>query len=60
MLREVSRCDMILGMRLHSLIYTANQRVCRYSEFPMIRKSITFEAAGREPAGSSESLTQMR
>ncbi|KOR76269.1 polysaccharide pyruvyl transferase family protein [Paenibacillus solani] len=27
MLREVSRCDLILGMRLHSLIYAANQCV---------------------------------
>lgn len=27
MLREVSRCQLILGMRLHSLIYAANQRV---------------------------------
>lgn len=27
MLREVSRCDVILGMRLHSLIYAANQSI---------------------------------
>lgn len=27
MLHEVSRCDLILGMRLHSLIYAANQCV---------------------------------
>lgn len=27
MLREVSHCQLILGMRLHSLIYAANQRV---------------------------------
>ncbi|WP_054954629.1 polysaccharide pyruvyl transferase family protein [Paenibacillus dakarensis] len=27
MLREVSRCQLILGMRLHSLIYAANQSV---------------------------------
>ncbi|MFC7678585.1 polysaccharide pyruvyl transferase CsaB [Paenibacillus sp. GCM10028914] len=27
MLREVSQCQLILGMRLHSLIYAANQRV---------------------------------
>ncbi|MWC27211.1 polysaccharide pyruvyl transferase CsaB [Paenibacillus sp. MMS18-CY102] len=27
MLLEVSRCDMLFGMRLHALIYAANQRV---------------------------------
>ncbi|GFN32677.1 polysaccharide pyruvyl transferase CsaB [Paenibacillus xylaniclasticus] len=27
MLLEVSRCDMLFGMRLHALIYSANQRV---------------------------------
>ncbi|NMO98155.1 polysaccharide pyruvyl transferase CsaB [Paenibacillus lemnae] len=27
MLREVSRCQLVLGMRLHSLIYAANQSV---------------------------------
>lgn len=27
MLREVDRCDLVLGMRLHSLIYAANRKV---------------------------------
>ncbi|XID91116.1 polysaccharide pyruvyl transferase CsaB [Paenibacillaceae bacterium WGS1546] len=27
MLREVGRCDLLIGMRLHSLIYAANQEV---------------------------------
>ncbi|MEC0206839.1 polysaccharide pyruvyl transferase CsaB [Paenibacillus lautus] len=56
MLREVSRCDMILGMRLHSLIYAANQRVplLGISYDPKINHFL--KRLGSEPAGSSESL----
>ena len=56
MLREVSRCDMILGMRLHSLIYAANQSVplLGISYDPKINHFL--KRLGSEPAGSSESL----
>ncbi|MGG3309095.1 polysaccharide pyruvyl transferase CsaB [Paenibacillus lautus] len=56
MLREVSRCDMILGMRLHSLIYAANQRVplLGISYDPKINHFL--KRLGSEPVGSSESL----
>ncbi|RAR39799.1 polysaccharide pyruvyl transferase CsaB [Paenibacillus sp. MDMC362] len=56
MLREVSRCDMVLGMRLHSLIYAANQRVplLGISYDPKINHFL--KRLGSEPAGSSESL----
>lgn len=56
MLREVSRCDMILGMRLHSLIYAANQSVplLGISYDPKINHFL--KRLGSEPVGSSESL----
>ncbi|OIB03158.1 polysaccharide pyruvyl transferase CsaB [Paenibacillus sp. LC231] len=56
MLREVSHCDMILGMRLHSLIYAANQCVplLGISYDPKINHFL--KRLGSEPAGSSESL----
>lgn len=56
MLREVSRCDMILGMRLHSLIYAANQNVplLGISYDPKINHFL--KRLGSEPVGSSESL----
>ncbi|ETT67848.1 polysaccharide pyruvyl transferase CsaB [Paenibacillus sp. FSL H8-0457] len=56
MLREVSRCDMILGMRLHSLIYAANQSVplLGISYDPKINHFL--RRLGSEPVGSSESL----
>lgn len=56
MLREVSCCDMILGMRLHSLIYAANQRVplLGISYDPKINHFL--KRLGSEPVGSSESL----
>ena len=56
MLREVSRCDMILGMRLHSLIYAANQSVplLGISYDPKINHFL--KRLGSEPVGSTESL----
>lgn len=56
MLREVSRCDMILGMRLHSLIYAANQSVplLGISYDPKINHFL--KRLGSEPVGSSEFL----
>lgn len=56
MLREVSRCDMILGMRLHSLIYAANQSVplLGISYDPKINHFL--KRLGSQPVGSSESL----
>ena len=56
MLREVSRCDMILGMRLHSLIYAANQSVplLGISYDPKINHFL--KRLGSEPVGSTEPL----
>lgn len=56
MLREVSHCDLILGMRLHSLIYAANQSVplLGISYDPKINHFL--KRLGSEPVGSSESL----
>lgn len=56
MLREVSRCDVVLGMRLHSLIYAANRRVplLGISYDPKIDHFL--KRLGCEPVGSSEAL----
>ncbi|AWP30711.1 polysaccharide pyruvyl transferase family protein [Paenibacillus sp. Cedars] len=56
MLREVSHCDLILGMRLHSLIYAANQSVplLGISYDPKINHFL--KRLGSEPVGTSESL----
>lgn len=56
MLREVSRCHLILGMRLHSLIYAANQRVplIGISYDPKIDHFL--KRLDSAPIGSSESL----
>lgn len=56
MLREVDRCDMIFGMRLHALIYAANRRV------PMIGLSYDpkidhfLARLGLAPIGTTEAL----
>ncbi|AJY74540.1 polysaccharide pyruvyl transferase CsaB [Paenibacillus beijingensis] len=56
MLAEVSRCDLLFGMRLHALIYAANQSV------PMIGLSYDpkidafLQRLGERPAGTTESL----
>ncbi|GAB6927569.1 polysaccharide pyruvyl transferase CsaB [Paenibacillus sp. JCM 10914] len=56
MLRAVSECDLILGMRLHSLIYAANQEVplLGISYDPKIDHFL--KRLGSEPVGSSTSL----
>lgn len=56
MLMEVSRCDVVLGMRLHSLIYAANRRVplLGISYDPKIDHFL--KRLGCEPVGSSEAL----
>lgn len=56
MLLEVSRCDLILGMRLHSLIYAANQRVplIGISYDPKIDHFL--KRLDSAPIGSSQSL----
>lgn len=56
MLREVSRCDVVLGMRLHSLIYAANRRVplLGISYDPKIDHFL--KRLGCEPVGRSEAL----
>ncbi|MFF3922108.1 polysaccharide pyruvyl transferase CsaB [Paenibacillus lactis] len=60
MLREVSRCDVVLGMRLHSLIYAANRRVplLGISYDPKIDHFL--KRLGCEPVGSSEALDPAR
>ena len=56
MLLEVSRCDALLGMRLHALIYAANQAV------PMVGLSYDpkidqfLNRIGIKPIGTTESL----
>ncbi|MFC5653099.1 polysaccharide pyruvyl transferase CsaB [Paenibacillus solisilvae] len=56
MLLEVSRCDALLGMRLHALIYAANQAV------PMVGLSYDpkidqfLNRIGIQPIGTTESL----
>ncbi|PQP87328.1 polysaccharide pyruvyl transferase family protein, partial [Paenibacillus sp. AR247] len=56
MLAEVGRCDVVIGMRLHSLIYAANQLV------PMIGVSYDpkidnfLKRLDLEPVGTSTSL----
>jgi polysaccharide pyruvyl transferase CsaB len=56
MLREVSRCALLIGMRLHSLIYAANQRVplVGISYDPKIDQFL--HRLGQRPAGTTESL----
>ncbi|MEK3883921.1 polysaccharide pyruvyl transferase CsaB [Paenibacillus sp. PL2-23] len=56
MLLEVSRCDALLGMRLHALIYAANQRVplLGLSYDPKIDQFLN--RLGLTPIGSTESL----
>jgi len=60
MLMEVSRCDVVLGMRLHSLIYAANRRVplLGISYDPKIDHFL--KRLGCEPVGSSEALDPNR
>lgn len=56
MLLEVSRCDALLGMRLHALIYAANQQVplLGLSYDPKIDQFLN--RLGLTPIGSTESL----
>ncbi|WP_068620636.1 polysaccharide pyruvyl transferase CsaB [Paenibacillus tuaregi] len=56
MLAEVSRCDALIGMRLHSLIYAANQRVplLGISYDPKIDHFLA--RLGSVPAGTSDQL----
>ncbi|MGG1880585.1 polysaccharide pyruvyl transferase CsaB [Paenibacillus cisolokensis] len=56
MLREVGSCDVVLGMRLHSLIYAANRKVplIGISYDPKINHFLN--RLDSEPAGSSDSL----
>ncbi|AWB46258.1 polysaccharide pyruvyl transferase CsaB [Paenibacillus sp. CAA11] len=56
MLREVSRCSLIIGMRLHSLIYAASQRVplLGISYDPKIDHFLA--RLGSVPVGTSEQL----
>ncbi|WP_322924000.1 polysaccharide pyruvyl transferase CsaB [Paenibacillus campi] len=56
MLAEVSRCDLVLGMRLHSLIYAASQHVplLGISYDPKIDQFLNRLAI--EPSGTSESV----
>ncbi|GGF91656.1 polysaccharide pyruvyl transferase CsaB [Paenibacillus abyssi] len=56
MLLEVSRCDLLLGMRLHALIYAANARVpmLGLSYDPKIDQFL--KRLGLEPIGTTERL----
>lgn len=56
MLREVSRCRLLLGMRLHSLIYAANREVplLGLSYDPKIRHFLA--RLGEQPIGSTDEL----
>jgi polysaccharide pyruvyl transferase CsaB len=56
MLAEVSRCDLVLGMRLHSLIYAASQHVplLGISYDPKIDQFLNRLAI--EPSGTSEAV----
>ncbi|PWW08377.1 polysaccharide pyruvyl transferase CsaB [Paenibacillus cellulosilyticus] len=56
MLLEVSRCDMMFGMRLHALIYAANQRVplIGLSYDPKINQFLN--RLGLTPIGTTEQL----
>ncbi|BBH23886.1 polysaccharide pyruvyl transferase CsaB [Paenibacillus baekrokdamisoli] len=56
MLLEVSRCDALLGMRLHALIYAANQSVpmVGLSYDPKIDQFLS--RIGIKPIGTTESL----
>lgn len=56
MLREVDQCDLILGMRLHSLIYAANRAVplIGISYDPKIDHFL--KRLGSAPIGTSDSL----
>jgi polysaccharide pyruvyl transferase CsaB len=56
MLLEVSRCDMMFGMRLHALIYAANQRVplLGLSYDPKIDQFLN--RLGLSPVGTTEQL----
>ncbi|MCU6708465.1 polysaccharide pyruvyl transferase CsaB [Paenibacillus sp. J5C_2022] len=60
MLLEVSRCDMLLGMRLHALIYAANQSVpmLGLSYDPKIDQFL--QRIGLSPIGTTESLDAER
>ncbi|WP_199616801.1 polysaccharide pyruvyl transferase CsaB [Paenibacillus alkalitolerans] len=57
MLKEVSRCDALIGMRLHSLIYAATAFVppIGVSYDPKIDQFL--RRLGEAPAGSTESLS---
>ncbi|MFB5674740.1 polysaccharide pyruvyl transferase CsaB [Paenibacillus terreus] len=57
MLLEVSRCDLIIGMRLHSLIYAASREVplLGISYDPKINHFLS--RIGSEPVGSSDTLS---
>ncbi|GIP40968.1 polysaccharide pyruvyl transferase CsaB [Paenibacillus sp. J31TS4] len=56
MLAEVSRCDLMIGMRLHSLIYAASQYVpvMGISYDPKIDQFL--QRLGLKPAGTTETL----
>jgi polysaccharide pyruvyl transferase WcaK-like protein len=56
MLLEVSRCDALFGMRLHALIYAANQSVplAGLSYDPKIDQFLN--RLGLKPIGTTESL----
>jgi len=56
MLREVSRCALLIGMRLHSLIYAANQSVplLGISYDPKIDQFL--QRLGQRAVGTTESL----
>ncbi len=60
MLAEVSRCDLVLGMRLHSLIYAASQHVplLGISYDPKIDQFLNRLAI--EPSGTSEAVQSER
>ncbi|MFD0714934.1 polysaccharide pyruvyl transferase CsaB [Paenibacillus sp. GCM10027626] len=56
MLLEVSRCDLLFGMRLHALIYAANQAIpmLGLSYDPKIDQFL--KRIGMKPIGTTESL----
>ena len=60
MLAEVSRCDLLLGMRLHSLIYAASQQVplLGISYDPKIDQFLNRLAI--EPSGTSDNVNADR
>jgi len=60
MLLEVSRCDALLGMRLHALIYAANQAVpmLGLSYDPKIDQFMA--QLGQKPIGTTEALDAER